>query len=76
MSGDDADDPCSHCGDPVSDALARTVRLSVDRAEIDSQRLYPACFAEWIGRYESEMQPDSEPDQPVVEEVDGEFIVD
>ncbi|MDZ7702269.1 MAG: hypothetical protein U5J98_09545 [Halobacteriales archaeon] len=48
--------PCDSCGDEVTDALSRTVRLSVDRAEIDAQRLCPDCFAEWIARYEQEMQ--------------------
>ena len=48
--------PCDSCGDEVTDALSRTVRLSVDRAEIDAQRLCPDCFAEWIARYEREMQ--------------------
>jgi hypothetical protein len=43
------------CGDAVDDALARTVRLSVDRSQIDSQRLCPACFADWIDRYREEM---------------------
>ena len=53
--------PCDSCGDEVTDALARTVRLSVDRAEIDAQRLCPDCFAEWIARYEREMQSTHEP---------------
>ena len=48
--------PCDACGDEVTDALSRTVRLTVDRAEIDAQRLCPDCFAEWIARYEREMQ--------------------
>lgn len=63
-------DPCDTCGDGVSDALARTVRLTVDRAEIDAQRLCPECFAEWIDRYELEMRPEAELDS------DSEIIVD
>jgi len=73
MTDDDAD-LCDHCGEAVSDALARTVRLTVDRSQIDSQRLCPECFAEWIDRYESEMQPD--PDHPVVKDADADIIVD
>lgn len=53
-------DACEACDDPVSDALARTVRLTVDRSQIDGQRLCPECFADWIDRYEAEMQPESE----------------
>jgi hypothetical protein len=70
-------DRCDACGDPVSDALARTVRLSVDRSQIDAQRLCPECFAEWISRYESEMQTQTVTEEPVVTE-DGEdnIIVD
>lgn len=71
-------DRCDSCGDPVSDALARTVRLSVDRSQIDAQRLCPECFAEWISRYETEMQSDPHAvEEPVVTE-DGEdnIIVD
>ena len=49
-------DPCDACTDPVTDALARTVRLTVDRSQIDIQRLCPDCFAEWVNRYEEEMQ--------------------
>lgn len=49
-------DQCDDCGDPVSDALSRTVRLTVDRSQIDAQRLCPECFAAWIDRYEREMQ--------------------
>jgi len=48
-------DPCDACGDPTPDPLARTVRLSVDRSNIDTQRLCPECFAEWIQRYQAEM---------------------
>ncbi|MDY6818050.1 MAG: hypothetical protein SVG88_05245 [Halobacteriales archaeon] len=64
-------DPCDACEDAVSDALARTVRLTVDRAEIDSQRLCPECFAEWIDRYEAEMQAG-----PETLDEDSEIIVD
>lgn len=67
-----SEDPCDDCGDPVTDALARTVRLTVDRAQIDSQRLCPECFAEWIDRYGREMQPD----EPVIDDGDSEIIVD
>lgn len=67
-----SEDPCDDCGDSVTDALARTVRLTVDRAQIDSQRLCPECFAGWIDRYETEMQPD----EPVVDDGDSEIIVD
>jgi hypothetical protein len=51
-----SEEPCDACGDPTSDALARTVRLTVDRSQIDVQRLCPECFAEWIDRYQREMQ--------------------
>ncbi|WP_115864443.1 DUF7569 family protein [Halorussus litoreus] len=71
---DDEDEPCNDCREPVSDALARTVRLTVDRSQIDSQRLCPECFAEWIDRYESEMQPD--PDHTLVDDPDADIIVD
>jgi len=50
-----AEDPCDACGEATTDALARTVRLSVDRANIDTQRLCPDCFADWIDRYRREM---------------------
>lgn len=65
---------CDACGEPVTDALARTVRLSVDRSQIDAQRLCPECFADWIDRYETEMREDPEPS--VVEEDGDELIVD
>ena len=71
MTDDDADDPCNDCGAAVSDALARTIRLTVDRSQIDSQRLCPECFAEWIDRYETEMVPDT-----VIEDSDADIIVD
>jgi len=65
-------DDCDACGDPVTDALARTVRLTVDRSQIDSQRLCPECFADWIDRYETEMGTDRE----VIDDGDDEIIVD
>ena len=65
-------DSCDACGSSVEDALARTVRLSVDRSTVDEQRLCPGCFADWIDRYEAEMQ--SEPDVTIDEEND--IIVD
>lgn len=54
---------CEGCGESVPDALARTVRLSVDRSNIDSQRLCPTCFANWIAHYQNEMsgEPTSSP---------------
>ena len=64
---------CDDCGDSVSNALARTVRLTVDRSQVDSQRLCPNCFADWINRYEEEMRP-AEP--TVVVENDEDIIVD
>jgi hypothetical protein len=68
-------DRCDACGEPVTDALARTVRLTVDRSQIDSQRLCPSCFADWIDRYETEMQ--NQPEQTVLpEDGDDELIVD
>jgi hypothetical protein len=66
-----SEDGCGACGTEVSDALARTVRLSVDRAQVDAQRLCPDCFAEWINRYESEMRTD-----PDALDGDSEIIVD
>jgi len=50
MSNAPTTEPCDACGEPTTDALARTVRLSVDRANIDTQRLCPDCFADWIQR--------------------------
>ena len=67
-----SEDPCDDCGDAVTDALARTVRITVDRAQIDSQRLCPECFAAWIDRYEAEMQPSA----PTIADGDSEIIVD
>ncbi|MEF8774211.1 MAG: hypothetical protein V5A23_04730 [Halobacteriales archaeon] len=66
-------EPCDACGEPVSDALARTVRLTVDRSQIDVQRLCPDCFAEWIDRYQREMQ--NTPDA-IADDGDSEIIVD
>ncbi|WP_323674242.1 hypothetical protein [Halorubellus sp. PRR65] len=67
------EDACDDCGDAVSDALARTVRLAVDRTQIDSQRLCPDCFAGWIDRYQVEMQPENA-SEPTVD--DDDIIVD
>lgn len=50
---------CHGCGEAVSDALARTVRLTVDRSQIDAQRLCPDCFASWISKYEREMREEN-----------------
>ncbi|SNZ17640.1 hypothetical protein SAMN06269185_3067 [Natronoarchaeum philippinense] len=61
---------CDACGDAVSDPLARTVRLTVDRSQVDTQRLCPGCFADWIERYREEMQPEER------ETIDDEIIVD
>jgi hypothetical protein len=82
MSDTATGDPCDWCDDPVGDPLARTLRVTVDRSQIDSQRLCPECFAEWIDRYDTEMQPsgsreteDSEPaPEPASDETD--IIVD
>jgi len=63
---------CDDCGTAVSDALARTVRLSVDRQTVDTQRLCPTCFADWIERYRSEMQPD----RTVIDDDGDDIIVD
>ncbi|RAW45363.1 hypothetical protein DQW50_09470 [Halorubrum sp. 48-1-W] len=72
MSDATTTDPCDACGEPTTDALARTVRLSVDRANIDTQRLCPECFAEWIERYQTEMGGGAEP----TDGSDSEIIVD
>jgi len=50
MSDAPTTDPCDGCGEPTTDALARTVRLSVDRANIDTQRLCPfsATRPRWV----------------------------
>ena len=63
---------CDACGTAVSDALARTVRLSVDRSQVDTQRLCPGCFADWIERYRDEMKPD----RTTIDDGDGDIIVD
>jgi hypothetical protein len=55
--GGTAGEPCDDCRTSVSDALARTVEVRVDRSTVHSHRLCPDCFAEWIDRYEREMQP-------------------
>ena len=55
MSDAPTTEPCDACGEPTTDALARTVRLSVDRANIDTQRLCPDCFADWIERYQTRL---------------------
>ena len=65
-------DGCDACGEAVTDALARTVRLTVDRSQIDSQRLCPECFADWIDRYEREMQTGTD----AIDDGDDEIIVD
>lgn len=64
-------DTCDTCGETVTDALARIIRLTVDRAEIDAQRLCPECFAEWIDRYEAEMRA-----SPETLDEDSEIIID
>jgi hypothetical protein len=74
VSGMTDADRCDACGEPVSDALSRTIRLTVDRSQIDAQRLCPECFADWIDRYETEMQ--SRPEPTVVEDGEDELIVD
>jgi len=55
MSDAPTTEPCDGCGEPTTNALARTVRLSVDRANIDTQRLCPDCFADWIQRYQDRL---------------------
>ena len=54
-------DACDDCGEAVEDALARTVRLSVDGTTVDEQRRCPGCFADWIDRYETDMKPAEPP---------------
>lgn len=51
---------CSDCGESVETALLRDVRLTVDGVEVDAQHLCPRCFADWIDRYQQEMQADPE----------------
>jgi len=68
-------EPCDDCGTPISDALARTVRLTVDRSQVDAQRLCPACFADWIERYRTEMQG-SESEPTTIPDGDDDIIVD
>lgn len=78
MSQDADTEPCEWCGDAVADPLSRTVRVTVDRSQIDSQRLCPECFANWIERYDAEMQPedpDPTPD-PTPADDDTDIIVD
>ncbi len=65
-------DACDDCGEVIGDALARTVRLTVDRSEIDAQRLCPECFADWIDHYQQEMQAGPEK----LRDDEGEIIVD
>lgn len=65
-------DPCDSCNQSVEDALARDVRLQVDRSTVDDQRLCPTCFAEWITRYKEEMSPKASGS----ETSDSEIIVD
>lgn len=67
------EDPCDDCGEPVSDALSRTVQLAVDRTQIDAHRLCPDCFADWIDRYQREMGTD---DGSSVDIDDDDIIVD
>jgi hypothetical protein len=71
MSDAPTTEPCDACGDPTTDALARTVRLSVDRANIDTQRLCPDCFADWIQRYQDRLGSGTEGSDG-----DSEIIVD
>ncbi|GGL47996.1 DUF7569 family protein [Halocalculus aciditolerans] len=66
-------DPCDDCGDPTANALARTIRLSVDGSAIDTQRLCPDCFATWIQEYREYMQP--ERPEPTTT-IDDDIIVD
>jgi hypothetical protein len=68
--GGSLEKPCDDCGRTVRDALARTVRVTVDRSEVHSHRLCPDCFADWIDRYEREMQP------APTDDGDSEIIVD
>ena len=65
-------DACDECGEPVADALARTVSLSVDGTTVDEQRRCPGCFADWHERYENSMKPTD----PVTVDGDDDIIVD
>lgn len=65
-------DACDDCGEAVENALARTVRLSVDGTTVDEQRRCPGCFADWIDRYETEMKPA----EPPTVDGDEDIIVD
>jgi hypothetical protein len=67
---DGGSEPCDDCGTVVTDALARTVRVTVDRAEVHSHRLCPDCFAAWVDRYQREMRPATTGDES------SEIIVD
>ncbi|MFB6086975.1 MAG: hypothetical protein ABEJ85_00515 [Haloarculaceae archaeon] len=73
---EEAATPCDACGEPVADALARTVRLTVDRSGIDAQRLCPECFADWIDRYDQEMRADETTTDAGAGNGDSEIIVD
>jgi hypothetical protein len=46
MSDAPTTEPCDGCGEPTTD---------VDRANIDTQRLCPDCFADWIQRYQDRL---------------------
>lgn len=78
---DNADtEPCDWCGEAVANPLSRTVRVTVDRSQIDSQRLCPECFANWIDRFDTEMKPEqTEPDptpDPTPADDETDIIVD
>jgi hypothetical protein len=68
--GGRSEEPCDDCGDPVADALTRTLEVSVDGAQLHSHRLCPDCFAAWVDRYEQQMSPGG------TESTDSEIIVD
>lgn len=64
---------CDQCSEPETEALVRTVRLSVDRSQIDELTLCPGCFADWIDQYNREMRPE----QPEIEPSDdSDLIID
>jgi hypothetical protein len=48
---------CDGCGISVETPLLREVRVGVDGKDVDRQVLCPDCFARWIDRYRTEMQP-------------------